>query len=69
MIIAVTTYFISPIIYNILFNQFKDVELASLVQILLGVLIDAIIYIVGLLLTKENLVSSFLRKRGKEGNA
>lgn len=69
IIIAVVTYFVSPIIYDILFNQFKNIEQACLLQIILTVIIDAVIYIVGLILTKENLVSSFLKKKGDKENA
>ena len=62
--IALFSFFMAPIIENAL--PMQETWQRYLLGMIIVVLIDAVIYIAGLLLLKENLVSSFLPKRRRE---
>ena len=62
--IALLSFFMAPIIENAL--PMQETWQRYLLGMIIVVLIDAVIYIAGLLLLKENLVSSFLPKRRRE---
>lgn len=63
--IALLSFFIKDPIFNLLVNKGVSVPSAMIVELVGVVAIDAIIYLVALGLLKEDLVSSFLRKRDK----
>ena len=63
--IALLSFFIKDPILNLLVNKGVSVPSAMIVELVGVVAIDAIIYLVALGLLKEDLVSSFLRKRDK----
>ena len=67
-VIAVLSFFIKDPIYNLLINKGISVVNAMIVELVSIVAIDAIIYLVALGLLKEDLVSSFIRKK-KQVNA
>ena len=66
IIIAITTIFIFPLLESSLSGLIKSKESTLLVAGLIMLLIDALIYVGGLALVKERLVSSIFRK--KENN-
>ena len=66
--IAVLSFFIKDPIYNLLISKGISTVNAMIIELVSIVAIDAIIYLVTLGLLKEDLVSSFLRKR-KPANA
>ena len=66
--ITALSFVIKDPIYNLVINKGISASNALIIELLGVVLIDAVIYIVGLGLLKEDLVSSFIRKR-KENNA
>ena len=66
IIIAITTIFIFPLLESSLSGLIKSQESTLLVAGLIMLLIDALIYVGGLALVKEKLVSSIFRK--KENN-
>ena len=66
IIIAITTIFIFPLLESSLSGLIKSKESTLLVAGLMMLLIDALIYVGGLALVKERLVSSIFRK--KENN-
>lgn len=61
--IAVFSFFIKDPIYNLLINKGISVVSSMIIELVSIVAIDAIIYLVTLGLLKEDLVSSFLRKK------
>ena len=63
--IALLSFFIKDPIFNLLVNKGVSVPSAMIVELIGVVAIDAIIYLVALGILKEDLVSSFLRKRDK----
>ena len=65
IIIAIFTIFVGPFIQKAL-NAHLDLTTSYLLELIIMVVIDAIIYLGLLLLLKENLVSSFLPKARKE---
>ena len=64
--IGVFTYFVAPLLQNALPFEGEEAWIAQILTLFIMVGADAIIYIGGLLLCKEKLVSSFLPKRRKE---
>ena len=65
VVIALLSFFIKDPIYNLLVNKGVSVVNALIIELVGIVIIDAIIYLVALSLLKEDLVSSFIRKRDK----
>ena len=65
VVIALLSFFIKDPIYNILVNKGVSVVNALIIELVGIVIIDAIIYLVALGLLKEDLVSSFIRKKDK----
>lgn len=61
IVLAVLNYFIAPIFEKMYLQQIEQ-ETAFLLEILTVVLIDAVIYVAGLFLTKEKFVRSLKRK-------
>lgn len=61
--IAVFSFFIKDPIYNLLINKGISVVSSMIIELVSIVAIDAIIFLVTLGLLKEDLVSSFLRKK------
>lgn len=64
-VIAVISFFLKDPIYNALVNHGVSIANALIVELVGVVAIDAVIYLVSLGLLKEDLVSSFFRKRDK----
>ena len=64
-VIVVISIFIKDPLYNVFINNGVSIENALIFELVTVVAIDAIIYIVSLGLLKEDLVSSFLRKKDK----
>ncbi len=70
--IGVLSYFLYPVFFRLMPFTGESLWAGELLSLLIVILIDAFIYIVGLLLIKEKLVSSFLpssRKRREALNA
>ena len=67
--IAVISFFLKDPIYNFVLSKGNTAATSSIITLVGVVLIDAVIYIAALILLKENLVSSFLRKKGDNPNA
>ena len=65
VVIALLSFFIKDPIYNLLVNKGVSVVNALIIELVGIVIIDAIIYLVALSLLKEDLVSSFIRKKDK----
>ena len=65
IVIALLSFFIKDPIFNLLVNKGVSTPNAMIVELVGVVVIDAIIYLVALGLLKEDLVSSFIRKRDK----
>ena len=65
LVIALLSFFIKDPIFNLLVNKGVSTPNAMIVELVGVVVIDAIIYLVALGLLKEDLVSSFIRKRDK----
>ena len=65
VVIALLSFFIKDPIYNFLVNKGVSVVNALIIELVGIVIIDAIIYLVALSLLKEDLVSSFIRKKDK----
>ena len=63
IVIAVLSFFIKDPIYNLLTSKGISVVSSMIIELVGIVFIDAIIYLVTLGLLKEDLVSSFLRKK------
>ena len=61
--VVLLSFFIRDPIYNLFINKGVSTVGALAAELLIVVLIDAVIYIVGLGLLKEDLVSSFIRKK------
>ncbi len=61
IIIGVAAYFISPILFKSLANN-MSIEFAYLVDIIIIFFGSLIVYIIGLILTKEKLVKSIIRR-------
>ena len=68
LVITLLSFFIKDPIYNALINKGFSAATSLIVELVSVVAIDAIIYLLSLGLLKEDLVSSFFRKR-KENNA
>ena len=68
LVITLLSFFIKDPIYNALINKGFSAATSLIVELVSVVAIDAVIYLVSLGLLKEDLVSSFFRKR-KENNA
>lgn len=66
IVIALLSFFIREPIYNFLINRSVSVVNALIIDLVAVVLIDAVIYLVSLGLLKEDLVSSFLRRKEKQ---
>ena len=64
--ILLLTFFIKDPLFNLLVYKGINYVTAMIIELVGIVFIDAIIYIVALGLVKEDLVSSFIRKRSKE---
>lgn len=60
--IGIFSSFMGPFFRNLALNYYPLME-SYVIELVAVVVIDAIIYIIGLLLTKEKLVSSFLKKK------
>ena len=58
--IGVLSYFLYPVLESAFSFQGSDPWVGKLLALIVTVLVDAVVYIVGLLLLRENLVSSFL---------
>ena len=65
VVIALLSFFIKDPIYSLLVNKGVSVVNALIIELVGIVIIDAIIYLVALSLLKEDLVSSFIRKKDK----
>ena len=65
IIIALLSFFIKDPIYDLLVNKGVSVVNAMIVELVGIVFVDAIIYLVALGLLREDLVSSFIRKKDK----
>jgi O-antigen/teichoic acid export membrane protein len=66
VIVAVLSYFLGPIFLRLLPWTGNDIWKSYVLELVIVVGIDAVVYIVGLLLLKEKLVSSFLPSHRKE---
>ena len=67
--IAVVSFFVKDPIYNLLINKGVSVVGALVSELLIVVLIDMVIYLVSLGLLKEDLVSSFIRKKNQNAES
>lgn len=67
-LIFLVTFFLKDPIYNFLTNRGMGIEKAMALELVSVVAIDAVIYLVSLALIKEDLVSSFIRRK-KKNNA
>ena len=65
IVIAAISFFVKDPIYDLLVSKGMSVVNAMIIELVGIVFIDAIIYLVALGLLKEDLVSSFLRKKDK----
>ncbi|MBQ7243709.1 MAG: oligosaccharide flippase family protein [Bacilli bacterium] len=71
VLVGVTSYFLTPLFIKILPFDGDRLWVAELLALLIVISIDAVIYIGGLLVCKENLVTSFLpasRRRREQEN-
>jgi hypothetical protein len=66
LVIGVLTFFLSPVILKALPFGGDTLWIGYILDLLICVAGDAIIYVIGLLLLKEKLVSSFLPSHRKE---
>jgi len=62
IVIAVVNIFVGPVIYNALLKS-MDVETSYMIEIVVVLFIDAVIYVLGLILTKEKFVRSLKTKK------
>lgn len=60
-VLVVINIFLAPVIENG-FAKSMDMETAMLLEVIIMLILDAIIYIIGLILSKEKLVRSIIRK-------
>lgn len=63
LLVFVFTYFVRTPFYNFVLNKTNNIPLSMIIELVSLVLIDAVIYIASLILMKEELVASFLRKK------
>ena len=63
VLVFIFTFFIRTPFYNFVLYKTSNIPLSMVIELVSLVLIDAIIYISSLLLMKEELVTSFLRKK------
>ena len=68
VLVLMMTYIIKVPMFNLLFGNGLSRSTSYLIELVAVVLIDAVIYIGVLFLLKEDLVSSFSRKRRLENN-